>query len=129
MKKFIIRYIPVLVWMSLMFFVSSRTSLPIAGTYAEDFMAKKLAHIFEYIILMFLMYRAVGEKSPAKAFLFSLVFAFTDETHQLFIPTRSGMLRDVGIDSIGLIFSSLIIIKLKLWNSFLLAHPQKKPKQ
>ncbi len=128
MKKFILRYVPVVLWMSLMFFVSSRSNLPVTGTFTEDFIAKKFAHVSEYFILMFLMYRAVGEKSPAKAFLYALIFAFTDETHQLFIPTRTGMLRDVGIDSIGLIVSSLIIIKLRLWNSFLLVLPPRKLK-
>ena len=112
--------------MSMMFFVSSRSNLPVTGTYTEDFISKKLAHVFEFTILMFLMFRAVGHKSPAKAFLLALIFAFTDETHQLFIPSRTGMLRDVAIDSIGLIIASIAIIKFQLWNSFLLAHPPKK---
>ncbi len=129
MKKFILRYLPVTLWMLLIFLMSSKSDLPVNGTITEDFLSKKLAHIFEYTILMFLMFRAVGEKSPAKAFLYSLIFAFTDEIHQLFIPTRTGKLRDVGIDSIGLIFSSLLIIKLRLWNSYLLVHPTRKPKK
>ncbi|KKT52201.1 MAG: VanZ family protein [Candidatus Collierbacteria bacterium GW2011_GWB2_44_22] len=115
--------------MILIFLMSSKANLPVNGTATEDFFSKKLAHIFEYTILMFLMFRAVGEKSPAKAFLYSLIFAFTDEIHQLFIPTRTGRLRDVGIDSLGLIFSSILIIKLKLWNSYLLVRPPRKPKK
>ncbi|EKD53533.1 MAG: hypothetical protein ACD_61C00020G0003 [uncultured bacterium] len=129
MKKIILRYVPVVLWMTLIFLISSKADLPVNGTVSEDFLSKKLAHIFEYTILMFLMFRAVGEKSPAKAFLYSLVFAFTDEIHQLFIPTRTGKLRDVGIDSIGLIISAIFIIKLRLWNSYLLVHPQKRPKK
>jgi VanZ family protein len=115
--------------MTLIFLISSKADLPVNGTVSEDFLSKKLAHIFEYTILMFLMFRAVGEKSPAKAFLYSLVFAFTDEIHQLFIPTRTGKLRDVGIDSIGLVISAIFIIKFRLWNSYLLVRPQKKPKK
>lgn len=109
-----------------MFFFSSRSDLPTSGTVTEDFFSKKFAHIVEYFILMVLMFRAVGEKSPAKGFLFSLVYAFTDEIHQLFIPYRTGKLVDVGIDSIGLILSMVVIIKLQLWNSFLLVAPPKK---
>ena len=129
MKKIILRYVPVVLWMTLIFLISSKADLPVNGTVSEDFLSKKLAHIFEYTILMFLMFRAVGEKSPAKAFLYSLIFAFTDEIHQLFIPTRTGKLRDVGIDSIGLIISAIFIIKLRLWNSYLLVRPQKRLKK
>ncbi|KKT40264.1 hypothetical protein A3K29_02635 [Candidatus Collierbacteria bacterium RIFOXYB2_FULL_46_14] len=129
MKKFFHRYLPVVLWMLLIFLMSSKSDLPVNGTITEDFLSKKLAHIFEYAVLMFFMFRAVGEKSPARAFLYSLVFAFTDEIHQLFIPTRTGKLRDVGIDSIGLILASISIIKLSTWNSFLLVHPLKKLKK
>lgn len=126
MQKFLLRYGPVILWMFLIFTFSSQTDLPVTGTYTEDFISKKLAHIAEYFLLMLLMFRAVGEKSPAKAFFYSLVFAFTDEIHQLFIPTRTGNLRDVGIDAIGLILSSILIIKFKLWNSSLSVAPSKK---
>jgi VanZ family protein len=32
----------------------------------------------------------------------SLLYAFSDETHQLFVPGREGKLSDVGIDAIGI---------------------------
>jgi VanZ family protein len=126
MRKFLVRYAPVLIWMTLMYFFSSRSDLPSSGSVTEDFFSKKLAHIIEYLILMLLMYRAVGEKSPTKALLYSLTYAFTDETHQLFIPYRTGNLRDVGIDAIGLLLASFSIIKFQLWNSSLLVAPLKK---
>ena len=129
MGKFLLRYMPVILWMILMFSFSARSDLPVNGTVAEDFFSKKFAHVLEYILLMLLMYRAVGIKNPAKAFLFSLIYAFSDEIHQLFTPYRSGNLWDVGIDSIGLVISTLIIIKLRLWNSFLLLAPLGKLKQ
>lgn len=126
MRKFLSRYLPVLIWMILMFFFSSRSDLPSSGRVVEDFFSKKLAHIAEYFILTLLMYRAVGEKSPTQALLYSLAYAFTDEIHQLFIPFRTGNLRDVGIDSIGLLLSSFTITKFQLWNSFLLVARPKK---
>ncbi len=112
-----------------MFFFSSRSDLPSSGSVTEDFFSKKTAHVLEYAVLMFFMYRAVGYRSPARAFLFSLFYAFTDEIHQLFIPYRTGNLRDVGVDSLGLLISTVIIIKFQLWNSFLLVVPQKKHKK
>ncbi|KKT73714.1 MAG: Acetobutylicum phosphotransbutyrylase [Candidatus Collierbacteria bacterium GW2011_GWB1_44_6] len=126
MRKFLFRYLPVVLWMSLIFFFSSKTELPVSGTVTEDFLSKKLAHVLEYAILMILMYRAVGEKNSAKAFLFALVFAFSDEIHQLFTPTRTGKLRDVGIDAIGMALSAVAIIKFQLWNTFLFPALPKK---
>jgi VanZ family protein len=126
MKKNILRYGPVILWMAFMFFLSSRSDLPATKVHAFDFVTKKIAHILEYIILNLLWYRAIAKKQPTTAMLYSLIFAFTDETHQIFIPYRSGVLRDVGIDFIGILISSLLIIKLKLWNSFLLLAPEKK---
>ncbi len=126
MKKSFLRYGPVIFWMVLMFFLSSRSDLPATKVQTVDFVTKKAAHILEYIILTLLWYRAVGQKQPTNAMLYSLIFAFTDETHQIFIPERAGVLRDVAIDFIGIFISSILIIKLKLWNSFLLPLPEKK---
>jgi VanZ family protein len=129
MKNKLLRYAPAILWMILVFQFSSKTDLPITGSLTGDFLSKKMAHVFEYTVLMFLMYRAVGIKSTGRAFLYCLIFAFTDEIHQLFIPNRSGQLRDVGIDSLGLFISIFFIIKFKLWNSALLLHPPKKLKK
>ena len=38
-----------------------------------------------------------------------ILYACTDEIHQLFVPGRSGMIRDVFIDSIGGIIGISII--------------------
>ena len=43
------------------------------------------------------------------------LYAITDEIHQLFVPGRSGMIKDVFIDSLGIITGviiCLIIIKI-----------------
>ncbi|SRR5258706_3427134 len=129
MKKNLFRYGPVILWMMLMFFLSSRSDLPAAGIKTIDFVTKKTAHVLEYIILNLLWYRALAKKQPTEAMLYSLIFAFTDETHQIFIPERTGVLRDVLIDFIGISLSALLIIKLKLWNSSLLPAGEKKPKK
>lgn len=129
MRKFLLRYTPVTLWMIMMYIFSSRSDLPASGSLTEDFITKKIAHVLEYFVLMFLMFRAVGEKSIARAFFYSLIYAFTDEIHQLFIPYRTGKLRDVGIDSIGLVASTFLIIKYQLWNSCLLVSPPKTLKK
>ena len=47
--------------------------------------------------------------------LFCIAYAGIDEWHQLYVPGRSGMLRDVYIDSLGVIVGvlvTLLIVKM-----------------
>jgi VanZ family protein len=129
MKSKLLRYVPVVVWMCLMFYLSSRSDLPSGATQEADFFSKKLAHIAEYFILNILWFHALGKKSPAQATLYSLVFAFSDEIHQLFIPGRTGKLRDVGIDFIGISSASLLLLKFPKWKNSLSPAPLKKHKK
>lgn len=82
-----------------------------------DFIIKKTAHVAEYAILYWLVWRAwsnQGKKATVKVFLwsfiFSLFYALSDEWHQTLTPGREGTLRDVGFDTLG-IFLSLTLIK------------------
>lgn len=72
------------------------------------FIVRKGAHIFAYYVLGVLSYNAFchGWTRPyAKPVLWSCVlcilYAITDELHQLFVPGRSGEVRDVIIDSLA----------------------------
>ena len=40
-------------------------------------------------------------KKPQLAFLICVLYAISDEIHQLFVPGRAGQVRDVLIDSSG----------------------------
>ena len=73
---------------------------------------RKLAHFFAYMFLGLLIYFAYqGNYAVAFTLTISLLFAITDEVHQLFIPGRSGEMRDVLIDVGGAAFG-LIILRL-----------------
>lgn len=120
------KYIPAIVWMILIFTFSSRPDIPTNDIYIVDFIFKKTAHFFEYIILFLLWYKALGKKSPLDAFTISIFYAFTDEIHQLFVPGRNGLLRDVAIDSTGMIILSILIVKFDLWKLFLFPARSKK---
>ncbi len=91
-----------------------------------DFIIKKSAHILEYTVLFLLWFRALGNKNPFQAIIFSLIYAFTDEIHQLFVPGRTGRLRDVGIDFVGMFISAILIVKFDLWKTLLSPLPSKK---
>lgn len=68
---------------------------------------RKSAHFFAYLVLGLLFARALRKSGVAlqravfMAFALSVLYAASDEFHQLFIPGRSGELRDVLIDSAG----------------------------
>jgi VanZ family protein len=127
MPQKISRFLPVVLWMVLIYVVSSIPELPSNDIDVVDFIFKKTAHFLEYSILFILWYRAIGEKNPTKAIIFSLIYAFTDEIHQLLVPGRTGRLRDVGIDALGIITTSILIVKLNLWKPLLSPLHSKKP--
>lgn len=68
---------------------------------------RKNAHFFAYFILSSLLLNAIRTKGDlcardcAVAFVVSVLYAISDEVHQLFIDGRSGEVRDVLIDSAG----------------------------
>ena len=111
-------FIPPLVWMIVIFWFSSQPDLPSNRIDILDFLVKKSAHFAEYLILTILWYKALGKRNPTTAVLISLAYAFTDETHQLFVPGRGGNLRDVLIDSIGICTAFYIINRFRLWKKF-----------
>lgn len=68
---------------------------------------RKTAHFIAYMILGILMMNVLkamgvgGKKRIALALLICIVYAITDEFHQLFVPGRGAQVKDVIIDSIG----------------------------
>ena len=82
---------------------------------------RKLAHFTLYtlggivIFNMFNCFTLQKNKRIIYSFLTGALYASTDEIHQLFVPGRSGMIKDVLIDSLGIITGILIyIIVIKL---------------
>lgn len=73
-----------------------------------DYPVRKTAHAGEYAVLGVWMYGTVSSFSGRKrvcrgitAWVAASVYAATDELHQLFVPGRSGQIRDVLLDSTG----------------------------
>ena len=113
MKKTLSLWLPVFVWMGIIFYFSNRPDLPGGKFDWLDFLTKKTAHIGEFFILNLLFYRAFQRKLPDYAILSSLIFAFSDEIHQLFTPGRGAKLTDVLIDFTGITLSSVWLWKKK----------------
>lgn len=143
MRKRVLKWSLVIVWMVVIFLFSSQNGNQsnhnnrllvdilknlginldsILGS-IDDYIIRKLAHMTEYFILFHLLYNALSEKYNFwKASSFSLLVVFlyasSDEYHQSFIPGRGPSFKDVLIDtgggSIALIIR-IIIVKRRLF--------------
>ena len=110
-------WFPVVIWAGIIFYFSSIPDLKTGLEY--DFFLRKLAHITEYLIFTFLLYRAFSGSFNMNVFrffmypaAFSLLYAISDEIHQYFVLGRSCSAQDVLIDSIGII-GFYILIRIK----------------
>ena len=107
-------WVPVAIWAGVIFFFSSIPDLKTGLEY--DFVLRKIAHITEYFILTSLLYRAFRDSfqmNPLRLCiypaLFSFLYAASDEIHQFFVLWRNCSMRDVLIDSIGIIIFYIVI--------------------
>ena len=114
MKKRLLAYTAPVVWMTFIFVLSAQPSLPGPQAYWQDFLFKKLSHILVYGVLYLLWFNAMNLSGKPKRyllpFLFTIVFAVSDEFHQVFVPGRAATMRDIGYDTVGM---TVAILKLK----------------
>lgn len=105
-EKIIKYYFPAALWAGIIFYLSSISDLKVGAEslYGEVFL-RKLGHVFEYIVLVFLVWRVFyhGHRAGVgKAFLCSLLFvaffAAGDEWHQTFVDDRAGRVIDASVD-------------------------------
>lgn len=129
--NFLKYWLPVLVWMSLIFTASGdihsgqrssriiepllRWLFPHIAEATVGFVVlfvRKCAHLVVFAVLTLLVWRALRQPvrrdprpwswSPAGfALLATTLYAGSDEIHQLFVPTREGRVEDVVIDAAG----------------------------
>ena len=86
-----------------------------------ELVIRKAAHMTEYAILFLLSYLATVKISMSQsrfynrsiAVLISLLYACSDEMHQLLVPGRSGKMIDVGIDMAGVLIVLICMILSK----------------
>lgn len=113
----------VLVWMGVIFYFSSLQGDGVTYVHSVWFyIERKGAHVFEFFILNILLINLLFKKYSTKkgvaivSSLGALLYAFLDETHQLFVFGREGKITDVGFDSAGIILAVLtfwLFIKVK----------------
>lgn len=123
-SRLIIKYALTIAWMMGIFFMSSeiastssarsdeivRTIQSIGVNAPADlltFSVRKAAHIGAYFVLGILLFNLLKEydlgvrKMMFISIAIAMLYACTDELHQMFVPGRSGEIRDVLIDTAG----------------------------
>jgi len=90
----------------------------------KSYIVRKMAHFSIYALIgasLLLLIYIFSKKlvlSSSIALLLSIIYAFYDEYRQLFVPGRTGSIKDVFIDSFGaltgiiLTFTIILIIKI-----------------
>jgi VanZ family protein len=127
LERPLIKWLPVLVWMLVMFGLSTsyfsadatskfidpilRLLMPGASTatimLAHGFV-RKAAHFTNYAILFWLLISGPLRERPYYALGLCLLYALLDEGHQLFVTGRTPSLYDVALDSTGALFSRFL---------------------
>ncbi len=106
-------WLPVVAWAALIFVLSAQPDLG-TGLGVWDTILRKLAHMAEYGLLLFLLWRPLRELMDERtaifaAFAIALAYAASDEWHQSFVEGRHGTPVDVAIDAVGMAVAALLI--------------------
>ncbi len=139
MREIAKAWLPVVLWMALMFFGStdlmsaehtSRFLTPFlrwlnpeiswAAIAQAHLFVRKAAHVTEYAVLTALLFRgwrsALSARSSVAAALgTAILFAVGDEFHQTFVATRTGAIGDVLIDGSGALLGVVVCWICGFW--------------
>ena len=104
-------WVPLLVWMGLIFYLSAQPDLPHPDTGWAGLLLSSGAHAFVFGVLAVLWVRALGERRHALlvAFTLTMLYALSDEFHQAFVPGRYPDPWDLLFDGLG------ALLALALW--------------
>lgn len=114
--KKIIKFLPSFIWMAVIFYFSSRSTIGIGTNQTDRFLILKSFHLIEYAFLVFLLSIAILKKKWV--IIIAYLYAISDEFHQSFIPGRSGRFRDTLIDLAGIFIGIFIFQKVTSFISF-----------
>ena len=115
---------PLILWMALIFALSSRSTLvDIEGDFQQKLFFKT-AHIIAYAILVWFCWRALSPHRHiawpvlGTAFMLTVLYGTSDEFHQLYVPGRHGQVADVLFDAGGALLMVLLLRRLVWLRTF-----------
>lgn len=101
-------FLPAIIWMIFIFYLSSRQTTGIGGdSYWFRFFIPKSFHIIEYAILFILLY--FGFRKNLISILVAYAYGLSDEIHQLFVLGRTGRFRDTLFDLAGILIGVFVV--------------------
>ncbi len=133
-KRLVLAWTLLILWMLFIFIMSSFNGVmssnqsgsiavliynlfDISDTEKVSFIVRKCAHVSEFFILGILVINLVSKYNVKHIYLISFIicvlYASSDEFHQLFVPGRSGQVTDVLIDLIGVVLGLLLVFLIR----------------
>ena len=137
-KRLVLAWTLLILWMLFIFIMSSFNGVmsgnqsesiavliynlfDISDTEKVSLIVRKCAHVSEFFILGILVINLVNKYNVKHIYLISFIicvlYASSDEFHQLFVPGRSGQVTDVLIDLIGVVLGLSIYCLIKYFKS------------
>ena len=118
----LVNWLPPLLWMAVIFYLSAQPDLPHAPDVRLDALLKKTGHAAEYALLFLLLLRAwQRHRSMDSALSRSLwitgAYAISDELHQALVPGRHASWYDVVIDMSGVLLL-VWLLRTGRWRGF-----------
>jgi len=117
-------WLPVIFWLLVIFLVSSIPSLKVTNNNWLQDIINNCGHLTEYAILAYLIFRPLyfyhhfrGYRLLSLNFFLPLLYAFSDEFHQAFVPGRTPDIHDILMDTIGISLTLIILIYYHSYNS------------
>ena len=133
-KEIIISWMLLVIWMIFIFIMSSFNGnissnqsgsiadliynlFDISDTEKVSLIVRKCAHVSEFFILGILVINLISKYNVKYSYLISFIvcvlYASSDEFHQLFVPGRSAQVTDVLIDLIGVVLGLLLVFLIR----------------
>jgi VanZ family protein len=107
LKAFAKWWLPVIVWMAVIFGGSSIGNVPRVGDKTTDSLVHRAAHVLEFGVLGALLLRALSKERPVTkremmmAWIVVTLYGASDEIHQRFTPGRSSEGLSLLFDVLG----------------------------
>lgn len=115
---FIFRTAAPFLWAAFIFYLSSIPNLAISSGWSDAWF-RVVAHAGEYAVLTVLIFQAMQmhlfqltrSQLCSLSVVCAIIYAFSDEWHQSFVPTRQASVSDLFVDTGGSILGVLLWIR------------------
>lgn len=117
-----VRWVLVIAWMGLIFYLSSRSDLPTPNGLSAEVEAI-LGHLTMYAVLAALVANALADSGISSvrrliyAFVFAVLYGVSDELHQSFVPGRNPDIFDLMVDGVGACLGLIAWLLLQNWRN------------